>query len=402
VAALVAMAAAPALSAADWPQFRGPTRDGVAPDVRLPATWPKELTKRWEAPLGEGFGSPAVAQGRVFVLAQEGRDEVAIALEAATGKTVWRHAWSARYSTGLAGTGPRATATVDGERVYTIGATGEMYCFAAADGKVLWQKSFRAAFRFRTPTYGFSSSPLVDGERVIVQPGARDGASVVALDKKTGDVAWTSQNDPPGYASPIIVPASPTRGPRQLVVFTELGLVSLNPDTGGFYWRYDWQTSYEQNVAQPMLDGDRLVITTLSGCAALQLAKERDQPVAREVWRNDNLLDHFSCAVTQGGYLYGVHSRRPTLRCLELSDGRVRWSQPLPASERAGIVLADGHLLVYTDTGDLVVCDAAPAGYRERARYALAGRNWVPPVIAQGCLFLRDKSTLRCLVLPKP
>jgi len=387
---------------ADWPRYRGPNGDGIAPDVKLPAVWPKSLKPRWAVSLGEGFSSPAVAKGRVFVLAQAGHEEEVRCLDARTGKHLWRRSYRARYVSGLAGNGPRATATVDGDRVYTVGAAGDMRCLSVTDGAVLWQASFKAAFRFRRPTYGLSPSPLIDGERVIVHTGARDGASVVALNKRTGTVIWSSQSDPAGYASPMIVAASETRGPRQLIVFTRHALISLNPDTGALHWRYPWRTSYEQNIAQPMLEGDLLTITSLTGFLGLRLTRESGKPTYRKAWRNNNMAAHFSCPVTRDGYLYGLHGRRAELRCIDLKDGSVVWSQGMPARQRGGIVLADTCLLIYTDRGRLVVADASPKGYHERARYDIAGRNWVPPVVAAGDLFLRDHSSLRCIPLPAP
>ncbi len=406
-------AEAPNYPAADgggnWPGFRGPARDGVAPGVKLPGKWPDALRIVWKAPLGEGFSSPAVIGGprggldggRVFVLAQDGEEEAALCLDAASGKQLWRQGWRARFRSSYGG-GPRATPAVDGDRVLFVGGTGEMACLATADGKVLWRRSFSRDFNFRTPIYGLSPSPLIDGGRVFVHVGGKRGHSVVALDRADGKLIWHSQDDPPGYASPMIVPASPTRRLRQLVVFTELGLISLDPDDGDLYWRFDWTTSYEQNVAQPMLDGDRLVITTLTGCACLTLTQSEGRPAWRLAWRNDEMAAHFSCAITRGGFLYGVHGRRCELRCIDLADGSVRWSQRLDAEQRAGMLQADDCLIVYTDRGGLLVVEATSAGYRERARLAGAGRNWVPPVLAAGCLFLRDEDSLRCLALPAP
>jgi outer membrane protein assembly factor BamB len=372
--------------------------------VLLPRKWPAELATRWKVDLGEGCGSPAVVGARVFVLEQQGPREVVRCLDTAAGRSLWQHAYPARYHSGLARTGPRNTPAVDGKRVYTVGATGEMYCLNRDDGKVVWHVSFSKAFQFRRPAYGYSASPLIDGDRVIVQPGGRGGDSVVALDKRTGKVLWKSQSDGAGYASPMILPAAPARGPRQLVVFTREGVISLDPDGGALHWRLPWTTSYEQNIAQPMLGGvggDRLFVTSLTGLVALQLATRGGRPAFRELWRNRNMAVHFSCPVVHGQHMYGCHGRREELRCVALADGAVRWTQPLPANGRAGIVLADGLLLVYTDTGRLIVADADPAAYRQRADYALAGGNWSSPVLAGGCLYLRDFQSLRCVQLPK-
>jgi len=275
-----------------------------------------------------------------------------------------------------------------------------MYCLRVQDGQVLWHKSFKRAFNFRVPTYGYSPSPLVDGERIFVHVGGRGGDSVVAMEKDTGEVIWKALSDPAGYASPMMVPASPSRGQEQLIVFTEAGLVSLDPEDGRLFWRYPWTTVYEQNIAQPVLDGDLLVITSLSGAAALRLVSEKGKPAFREVWRDGGMAVHFSCPVGYRGYLYGPHGRSPDLRCVQIATGQVRWSRPRLASQRAGIVLAAGKLLTYTDRGTLVVADASPTGYREYADIRVTGHTWVPPVLADGCLFLRDSSSLSCIPLP--
>jgi len=398
-AVLLVLASAGLGRAADWPQYRGPGRDGVAPEVRLPDAWPKKLQERWRIRLGEGFSSPAVAGGRAFVISQEGRDEVVRCLDAGTGREIWRHAYRAEFRSSW-GDGPRATPTVAGDRVYTVGGTGEMYCLAAADGRVAWSKSFRRAFRFRVPTYGYSPSPLVDGERLLVHVGGRRRDSVVAMDKRTGKVIWKALSDPPGYASPMIVPASPSRGGRQLIVFTEHALVSLDPKGGELYWRYPWRTTYEQNIAQPVLHGDLLVITSLTGTAALRLAVKNGKPSFRQAWRKGRMTTHFSCPVGYKGCLYAAWGRSPVLRCVEIATGAVRWSRRGLASQRAGIVVADGKLLIYTDAGRLIVADASPHQYREYADIRVAGHNWIPPVLADGRLFLRDSRSLRCIDLP--
>jgi len=393
-AALVGLTA----PAGDWPQFRGPNRDGAAPGAKLPEVWPKELRVRWRAPLGEGFSSPAVAAGKVFVISGEGNEEVARCLEAGSGRELWRRAYAARYRSSWGG-GPRVTPTVDGDRVYTIGGTGEMHCLSTANGAPAWRIAFKEAFHFRVPTYGCASSPLVDGDRLLVHVGGTRGDSVVALDKRTGKVIWKALDDPPGYASPILVPASKVTGPRQLVVFSESGLASVDPGSGALFWRYPWTTSYEQNIATPILQGRLLLVTSLSGTAVLRLGVADGKPVVAELWRRPTPITHFSCPVADNGFLYLPHGRRTDLRCIAIADGRECWRADLPGRQRAGMVLADAKLLIYTDRGRLLVADASPDGFRKRAEYALAGRNWVPPILANGCLFLRDEGSLQCVEL---
>ncbi|HEX4609000.1 MAG TPA: PQQ-binding-like beta-propeller repeat protein, partial [Urbifossiella sp.] len=245
----------------DWPQFLGPTRDGRAPAGPFRTDWDKRPPEQlWTAPIGGGFSSFAVVDGKLYTQDRQGSSERVVCLDAATGGLLWEHVYAANYDGIGYDAGPRATPTVDGDRIYTVGAAGLLLCLEAptAPGqppRVVWQHDLPREFNARAPQWGFAGSPLIDRDLVIVQPGGRKGA-VVSFDKATGDVRWTAGTNPPGYSSPV---AGTIHGVRVVFALTADALLCIRSD-GVLMGSYPWPTRFEGNIATPLVLDDYVFI----------------------------------------------------------------------------------------------------------------------------------------------
>ncbi|MFO0968604.1 MAG: PQQ-binding-like beta-propeller repeat protein [Gemmataceae bacterium] len=394
--AAVLCLAAP-LHAADWPHWLGPKRDGSSPETGLLTTWPKDGPKViWKKPGGDGYSTVAVAGGKAITLVQ--RDaEYAVAFDAAKGNELWATKIGPGFKN-MFGNGPRATPTIDGERVYVQSVTGNLACLNAKDGAVVWEKNILKLFGAKNITWGLSASPVVDGDLVYAIPGAM-GAGVAAFDKKSGEVAWKSSNDKAAYASPQPIT---TGGMKQVLFFTGTGLLAVDAKKGEEAWSMPWETEFDCNIATPLVVGDKVFVSSGEevGCALFKL-EGASRPT--EVWRfkgkKSPLTTYWATAVHRDGYLYGVSgefNKRLDLNCVELKTGKVMWTKS--DFGKAAITLADGHLFLSTKKGDLLLVEATPEKYVEKARVeGFLGENRTAPTIAEGRLYLRDKVNVYCL-----
>jgi outer membrane protein assembly factor BamB len=386
----------------DWPQWRGPHRDGVSAETFWLKKWPADLLtqrKAWDKPLGPGFAALAVAGGRAFTMFQDGDKEAVICLDAATGTELWRFRYPARFVSGQ-GSGPRSTPTVDGACLYTVGATGLMHCLKTHPrdpaGEVVWKKDLLKDFGAENLPWGVSFSPLVDDKRAYVNPGGPDGRSIAALDKLTGQVLWQALDDGAAYSSPV---AATLAGRPQVVFFTAAGAVGVSPATGTVYWRFPWKTSYDINAATPIVAGDYVFISSGygRGCALLKIeAKADDACKASLVYRNRNMRCQFSSPVRLRDYIYGFDEG--LLKCLDLRTGEVRWEQK--GLDKGSLLIADNHLIALGEYGTLVLAEATPEEFREKGSVTwTAQRCWTVPVLADGRLYLRNEERVVCLDL---
>jgi outer membrane protein assembly factor BamB len=366
-------------------------------------TWGKDSPPVvWQRDLGEGFSSPVVAGSRVIVFHRVGREEVGECLDAADGTPRWKHAYTCAYRDAFGkGNGPRSTPVVSGGKVFTLGAAGMLKCLTLDEGKPVWHLDLAREYRMRDSFFGVGSTPLVEGDLLVVNVGAA-GAGIVAFDKKTGKEVWKATDDEASYASPV---AATIDGVRHLLVFTRSGLVSLDPANGEVRFRKRWRSRMDAsvNAATPLVIGDQVLITASynTGAAMLKINKSG----AQEVWSNDDVMSsQYNTPVHYEGHLYGIDGRADVgeaeLRCVDVKTGKVRWSQ-----ERFGcssIILADGHLIILTESGDLVLAEANPEKYREKARASLlTGPCRAHPALADGRLYARDTRKLVCWNLKK-
>ncbi len=382
--------------AADWPQFRGPTANGIAPDQGINKNWaqrpPEEL---WQVALGgDAYAGPAVAGGKVYIIAHEGDQDVVRALDLTTGQEVWRFNYPDTADAGSNDSGfARSTPLISEGNVYTLSRLGSVHCLDAETGAKLWSRNIQTDFGGQKPRWDYSMSPIVDGNKLILCPGGND-AGVVALDKNTGDTIWAGGgSDVPGYATPVV---AEILGLRQYVVFTGVGLIGVAADSGQLLWRFPWKTSYDVNAATPLVAGNRILISSgyKHGCAMVEITPQG--PESR--WENTELQAQFSSPVAYNGHIYGVGDPG-VLVCLDPATGAALWKQP--GFEKGGLCAIDGVLLVMTgNSGKITMVNAVPTGYEELGQIKpLEGQSWTAPIVTDGKLLVRNRAALVCLDL---
>jgi outer membrane protein assembly factor BamB len=377
-----------ALQAADWPQWRGPNRDGRSAETGLLTSWPREGPRQlWTASgLGEGYSSLAIAGGRVFTQGQRGSRQYVMAFDVKTGSRLWETVAGGRFSESR-GNGPRGTPTVDGTRVYAIAADGALVCLDAATGKQIWGQNMLRAFGARLPPWGISESPLVDGNRLIVAPGGR-GAAVVALNKADGSLLWRSGNDEAGYSSAVVADIA---GIRQIVTLTSRAVVGLRADTGQQLWRYTRVSNQTANIATPILH-DGLVFASTEYESGGALLRPDARSVA-EVYFTRSMRNHYSTSVLVDDVLYGFNGS--ILTAMRFRTGDVLWRHR--SVGKGSLVYADNYLYVLGEDGTIALVEADAGQYREVSRFEIPSSRypaWAPPAIADGRLYVRNQDRL--------
>lgn len=382
------------LIAADWPQWRGPLRDGTSEETGLLSEWPPEGPPlAWRATgLGAGFASVAVSDGRVYTQGQQGDLSYVIALDEQTGEQIWRIENGGSY-TNRRGGGPRGTPTVEGGVVYALNSDGSLVAARASSGERLWSTNLLTRFGARNISWGLSESPLIDGQRIIVNAGG-DGASIVALDKSNGNVLWKSLSDEAGYSSAMVAEAG---GVRHYVLLTGEGAVGVRASDGALLWRYDGVSNRTANVATPIVHDNHVFVSSDygTGGALLQLIPVGGGVRVEEVYFSREMRNHYSSSVLIDGYLYGYSSR--VLTAMNFKTGEVAWKDR--AVGKGHVITAEGKLYLWSEDGVAGLAEATPSGYREISRFSVPHgdlHTWTLPVIANGRLYLRDQDTLSC------
>ena len=381
-------------STSEWAQWRGPNRDGISSETGFLKNWPEAGPKvLWHIPFGDGYSGISIAQGKVYTMAAEGNDEYVICLDASSGEEVWRFRSGAKF-TESRGDGPRSMPTVHGDSVFALGAEGKLYALDAGDGTKLWAHNFVEEFDSKIPTWGFSSSPLIEGNLVLVEAGGEDGKSIVAFDKKSGDIVWTAHTDEVGYSSPIALDFG---GVRQIIFLTSKTLLSVAPEDGKIYWKYPWPEGI--NIATPIFIPDDKIFISASydkGAVLLKMTADEDGIGIEEVWKSRVMKNHFNSSVLQGDYLYGFDNT--ILTCIEADTGEEQWQQR--GFKKGSLLLADGYLIILGEGGKLALAEANPSEYNEKARFQLFDdKCWTVPTLAGGKLYLRTQKEMVCLDL---
>lgn len=391
---IFAMTLRPAVGAdMEWPGYRGANRDGISPETGLIKTFPAEGPKaEWRVNLGDGYSGIAISGGRIYTMFSQGDDEFVICLDSATGKELWRFRSDSNFVNDQ-GNGPRSTPTIDDGLVYTFGAHGTLYALNADTGAKVWEHNPKE-LGGKEPIWGVSSSALVEGDLLILPVGGGDNNAVVAFNKKTGAVVWKSQTDEPGYSSPV---AAKINGVRQILVFSGTQLFSLSPTDGKLYWKYPWKTNWFVNAAVPIfIPEDKVFISTSydRGGALLRIGGSKTNQTVEEVWLTKGMKNHFNSSVQYKGYLYGFDNAQ--LKCMDVANGETKWTKG--GFGKGSLMLADGQLIVLSERGLLVLVEATPDEYREKASaQVLEGKCWTMPTLVNGKLYLRNQKELICL-----
>jgi outer membrane protein assembly factor BamB len=385
----------------DWPQLLGPARDGHSAETGLNWKWPKDGPKvLWKLDAGAGWAGPVVAGERLIFFQRVGDEEVVLCLDPATGKERWKHGYPTKYRDDFNfDDGPRATPTVAGAKVFTLGANGDLTALELASGKALWHRNLLEEYKAGKGFFGAACSPLVTGDRVLVNVGGKN-AGVVAFDAATGKELWKSTSDGASYSSPT---AAELDGQKVAVFLTRAGLRVLDPATGKSLYDFAWKPRIEASVqaATPLVWKDEIFLTVSYATGAVLLKAKKGE--LEEVWSGDkSLSSQYNTPVRVGEYLYGTHGRSDVgtaaMRCVEWKSGAVKWSEANFGV--ASVIAVDGGILALTEGGDLVRSDASPDGYKERARASILTKPVrAAPALANGRLFARDGKQLVCVSL---
>lgn len=371
-----------------WTDFRGPHRDGRYDQTAVSTDWPADgLEPLWSQPIGGGYASFVVAEGRAFTIEQRRDQEVVTAYDAATGRELWTHGWDAHFAEVMGGPGPRATPTWHDGRLYALGATGQLWALDASTGDPIWNRNILADSGASNLTWAMSASPLVVDGLVITQPGGTDGWSVAAYDHETGELVWHVLDDVQGYTSPMAVTVA---GTRQILTITAERVVGLAIDDGRLLWDFPWVTPTVPNMSQPiLLDENRIFLSAGYGHGAALIAVTQDagRYTVTEVWRTNRMKNRFSSSVLHDGYIYGLDEA--ILACIDAETGALQWK-----GGRYGygqLLLAGDHLVVLTEGGDLALVRATPEGHQEVGYSpAIEGKTWNVPALAEGRLLVRN------------
>ncbi len=385
--AAMALAVLPSTLEAQWPQWRGPDRDGLSPSVEVPAQWPEKLRSVWRRPLGSGYSSPVVAGSRVYVHTREGDEEVVAALSLENGQELWRQSYSApfainRYAREME-KGPYSTPTVDGSSVYTLGVTGVVSRFDAATGELQWRHDFSKSTDTSNLFCGAAMSPLVLGESVIVHLGDDRKGWVVAFDTETGKERWRHEGDGPGYASPIVWRIGRS---TQLVTLTDSSIVGLDSEEGTLLWRVDFADEWNENIVTPVIAGGKLIVSGVrQGTRAFEVERTAAGWVPEEIWHQPEVKMYMSSPVLDGDHLYGLSStRKGQFFCLDTKTGEIVWATEGREATNASIVASSDHLFLLTEDAGLVVAPKSPDAFEPVARYTVADAATWPHVVVFG------------------
>lgn len=376
------------LTAADWPQWRGPNRDGISTETGLLASWPQGgPAVVWKTDgLGEGYSSLAIAGGKIYTQGQRGRQEFVMAFDAATGKKLWETATSRDYRNDR-GDGPRGTPTIDGDRLYAMTGDGVVVSMDTATGKTIWSQNIAQKYGGEIPGWGYSESPLIDGGRLIVMPGGR-GASIVSLSKTDGSLQWKAGSDRAGYSSAIVANVG---GVRQVIALSGSAAVGVQEDNGELLWRYSKVSNNTANIATPIYHNGSAFLSSAygTGCALLKLGPR----TMSEVYFSGDMKNHYSSSVLVDGYLYGYNDS--ILTAMQFDTGKVAWRNR--SVGKGSVVYAEKKLYLLGEEGVMGLAEATPVGYKEISRFSFTKGSlptWSPPVVANGRLYLRDQDHL--------
>lgn len=377
---------------AAWPEWRGPARDGVAASA-APAAWPAALTLKWKVAVGPGYSTPIVAGGRVFVHAREGDRETVSALDAATGRQLWRDAYPAPYTVNPAaaghGPGPKSTPVHHEGRVYTFGISGVVSCYDAASGKVVWRKQPSA----EQPHFGVATSPVVVDGVVVVFVGGHDRGALMGLDLASGVTRWQWTGGAPAYASPVVATLA---GVRQLVTQSRTHVVGVGLD-GRLLWQVPLETPYDQNSVTPVVAGDLVIYSGLSNpTTAIRIGRAGATLTPQEVWSNADVSMYMSTAVVAGDSLVGLGQRnRGQFFALDLKTGRTLWTTRGREADNAALIRIPGHTLIQTTDGELIVAKDSATAFDVVKRYDVAeSSTWAHPALVGNQLFVRDANSV--------
>jgi outer membrane protein assembly factor BamB len=373
------------LAAEDWPQWRGPARNGVSQENNWLDQWPKEGPPvAWKANAGLGFSSVVVAGGRAVTAGHADDTDTLFCFDALTGKESWKHSYAAELGDKYYEGGTTGTATIDGDRVFWLSRWGDLFCFDSATGKIVWSRQLQKEEGAQIPTWGFTGAPTVHEGLLILNVGEAG----MALDKKSGKTIWASAKKDAGYSTPLPVQRD---GKWEVLIANGEAYLAVEPASGKEHWRMKWLTQYGVNAADPIpVEGNIFISSGYGKGAALFKPAGTDEP--QVLWKSKVLRTQLNPAVLVGKYLYGVDgdtTEKGSLKCVEAGTGVEKWK--VPAFGSGAVSVADGKLIALSATGELMVAPASPEAFKPTARaQVLGGKSWTVPVLANGLVYCRN------------
>ncbi len=378
---------------AEWLQWRGPDRDGISPETGLLQDWPKAgPPQAWRTSgAGNGYSSFSSSGGRLYTLGARAGNEYVMAFDRATGKKLWEHLNDRRYENDR-GDGPRSTPTVEGDRLYVLGGSGDLTCLENATGKRIWSINLIQKFGGRNPYWGYSESPLIVGDRILVNAGG-PRASIVAIAKADGATLWQNHADEAGYSSPMLMR---TGSLNQVIFFTGSRTLAVDPRDGRLLWSYNKAANGTANIATPIVRGTRVFVSSDygTGAALLDIRAAGNLASANEVYFTRDMRNHHASSVLIEDHVYGFSSS--ILTALKFDTGAMAWRDR--SIGKGSLIFADRRLYLYSEDGVVGLAEASPTGYREHGRFSLAQQSglptWSHPIITAGLLIIRDQDNV--------
>jgi outer membrane protein assembly factor BamB len=396
------LALSPVISAQEWTQWRGPGRDGFVSEKSAPAAWPEQLQRIWRVEIGEGYSSPVVAGGRVFVHGRRDPEEIVAAINLADGKVIWEKKYQAafkknQYAVEMA-KGPNSTPLVIGNRLFTLGVTGVLTAWDTASGSQLWTKDFSPSIDTSKLFCGTAASPLAVNERLVVQVGSDiHGGKILGLDPATGATQWEWSGLGPGYASPVVIEVARQ---SQIVTLTEGSIVGIDAKNGKELWSMPFPDEWHENIATPLWTGTHLIVSgTRQGTHAYTLAEKGGKWQATETWKNPDVAMYMSSPVFGDGLIYAHSSKKKgQFVALDAKTGTVRWATEGREGEHASLLLTPRHVVFLTNGADLIVAKRGTPAFAVERRYEVAeSATWSMPVLLGTNILVRDATGLMLL-----
>lgn len=389
------------LSAGDvnWPGFLGPKRDGWVEHFKQPDAWPKSLSQVWRVEVGTGYGSPLVADDRVYQHSRQGDDEVLWCFDLATGKEIWKqsHAVPFKASSGgeRHGNGPKSSPVIADGRIFTMSSLGELSAWDAGSGERLWRSDYGKRFAQNHPNWGASTSPIVDGDRVVAHFGNDDEGALIALDVRTGNEVWSQGNDGASYSSPIAVEI---HGVRQIVDWNHRAIVGVDSESGMALWEFPLpQASINQNMPTPTFHNGQILLGGENrGIYGLEPQIHDGKWSVKERWFQKDVALDMSTAVINGDLLFGFsHYKKGQLFCLDTQSGEVLWRGPGRTGDNVAFLSIPNHVVALQDNGRLQVFKANGDKLEQVASYQVADSpTWAPPVLLENSLLIKDQNSV--------
>jgi outer membrane protein assembly factor BamB len=376
----------------NWPQWRGPDRDGKVTGFTAPQTWPATLTQKWKVTVGPGDATPALVNEKLYVFTRQGTDETLLCLNAADGQEVWRNTYEAAPVTGPAARhpGPRSSPAVADGKIVTLGVTGVLSCVDITSGKDVWRKD---PFSGAVPLFFTASSPIIADGLAIAQLGGDDNGGIIAFDLVSGDEKWRWTGEGPGYSSPVMLVVD---GVKQIVALTDKSVVGVSLADGKLLWQLPFvPQGRSYNAATPIIEGQTVIYTGASrGAKAVKIEQKDDGFTATELWSNDQLAPQFNTPVLVNGMLFGL-SERGNLYCLNAQNGQTDWTDSTNLQNFGAIVDVGADLMVLPQSGELTVCKADGKAFSEVAKYKVAEtQTYATPVVSGKRIFVKDQESL--------